>query len=140
MNILAFYAVRYKNLPPLLPFEKTDDSQFLFCTMSMYLESKIVLVEGTKIEGKDAHWYSSCPVSVKLNQLILVTTEPFSTTSRRDNRGFVYFALNIFFAFIITAFARVFIQGRGVEGQQPRNEVDCKTVGFFSKSVNGVLR
>ena len=58
----------------------------LFCTVSMYRavlttadhESRNFLVQDTKIEGKETHCYSSCPVSLKLNQVLVVTTEPVS--------------------------------------------------------------
>ena len=107
----------------------------LFCTMSMYLavpttadhESRNFLVQGTKIEGEDTHCYSSCPVSLKLNQVLLVTTEPVSLAAWLIVLIVMILvlyctALNLYFAFIITAFERVFIQGARVERQQPWDE------------------
>ena len=107
----------------------------LFCTMSMYLavlttadhESRNFLVQGTKIEGEDTHCYSSCPVSLKLNQVPLVKTEPVSIAAWLIVLIVMILvlystALNLYFAFIITAFERVFIQGARVERQQPWDE------------------
>ena len=107
----------------------------LFCTVSIHLavlttadhdhESRKFLVQGTKIEGKDAHCYSSCPVSLKLNQVLLVTTdEPVSIAAWLIVIIVVlyYTALNLNFAFIITAPERVFIQSARVERQQPWDE------------------
>ena len=109
----------------------------LFCTMSMYLavlttadhdhESRNFLVQGTKI-GEDTHCYSSCPVSLKLNQVLLVTTEPVSIAAWLIVLIVMIVvlystALNLYFAFIITAFERIFIQGARVERQQPWDEL-----------------
>ena len=104
----------------------------LFCTLCMYLavlttvdhESRNFLVQGTKIEGEDTHCYSSCPVSLKLNQVLLVTTEPVSITAWLIVMIVVLYstALNLYFAFIITAFERVFIEGARAERQQPWDE------------------
>ena len=107
----------------------------LFCTMSMYLavlttadhESKNFLVQGTKIEGEDTHCYSSCPVSLKLNQVPLVKTEPVSIAAWLIVLIVMIMvlystALNLYFACIITAFEQVFIQGARIERQQPWDE------------------
>ena len=103
----------------------------LFCTMSMYLavlttadhESRNFLVRGTKIEGEDTHCYSSCPVSLKLNQVLLVITEPVSLAAWLIVLIVMILvlystALNLYFAFVITAFERILIQGARVERQQ----------------------
>ena len=107
----------------------------LFCTMSMYLavlttadhESRTFFVQGTKIEGEDTHCCSSCPVSLKLNQVLLVKTEPVSIAAWLIVLIVMILvlystALNLYFAFIITTFERVFIQGARVERQQPWDE------------------
>ena len=83
--------------------------------MSMYLavlttadhESRDFLVRGTKIEGEDTHCYSSCPVSLKLNQVLLVITEPVSLAAWLIVLiGMILVlystALNLYFAFVIT--------------------------------------
>ena len=107
----------------------------LSCTMSMYLavlttadhESRNFLDQGTKIEGEDTHCYSSCPVSLKLNQVLLVTNQPVSLAAWLIVLIVMILvlystALNLYFTFITTAFERVFIQGARVEGQQPWDE------------------
>ena len=107
----------------------------LFCTVSMYRvvlttadhESRNFLVQGTKIEGKDTHCYSSCPVSLKLNQVLLVTTEQDSIAAWLIVLIVMILvlystALNLYFTFIITTFERIFIQGARVERQQPWDE------------------
>ena len=104
----------------------------LFCTVSMYRavlttadhESRNFLVQDTKIEGKETHCYSSCPVSLKLNQVLVVTTEPVSIAAWLIVMIVVLYstALNLYFAFIITASEGVFIQGARVERQQPWDE------------------
>ena len=111
--------------------------EVLFCTMSIHLavlttadhdhESRNFLVQGTKIEGEYTDCYSSCPVSLKLNQVLLVTTEPVSITAWLIVLIVMIVvlystALSLYFAFIITAFERILIQGARVERQQPWDE------------------
>ena len=99
----------------------------LYCTMSrMFVavpttaESKIFLVHGNKMEGKVTGCYSSCDSEVKLNQVLLVTTQLVSISSLIVIIVVLYFVVNMYLARV--ARERVFIQDGRVDRQQPNDE------------------
>lgn len=99
----------------------------LYCTMSMFLvvllitsESKILLVHGNKMEGKVAGCYSSWDSEVKLNQVLVVTTQLVSIASLVVMHVVLYYVVNMYLARV--ARERVFIQGGRVDRQQPNDE------------------
>ena len=81
---------------------------------------------GGEFSHKTTYYNYSCPVSLKLNQVLLVTSQPVNIAAWLIVLIVTILvlystALNLYFAFIITVFERIFIQGAsspGMSGQQ----------------------
>lgn len=72
------------------------------------------------MEGKVAGCYSSWDSEVKLNQVLVVTTELVSIASLVVMHVVLYYVVNMYLARV--ARERVFIQGGRVDRQQPNDE------------------
>ena len=105
----------------------------MFVAVPTTAESRIFLVHDNKMEGKFARCYSSCDPEVKLNQVLLVTTQLVSISSLIVIIVVLYFVANMYLARV--ARERVFIQGSRVDRQQPNDE--AAAVRGNNVAVNG---